>query len=164
MEKEAGRAAPATTVAERRAWTWPEKALLVALALGILHHIDHVLRVDHSGWPFRPNVTPFTYSLLVYPIGLAVLAARSRPWLRVGLVAFLFLAIQAAHTFVEPPSAQYGVWARGYSLEPYALHQPNLLHVHSPTLGVLSAGLAITLSLVLIAALIGFIGEARSRI
>ncbi len=41
---------------------------LILAALGLLHHADHVLRYDHNGWPFRPEVTPFTFSLLVYPI------------------------------------------------------------------------------------------------
>jgi len=35
--------------------------------------LDHVLRVDHSGWPFRPGVTPFTFSLIVYPVVLPAL-------------------------------------------------------------------------------------------
>ncbi|MGA7622005.1 MAG: hypothetical protein WB630_02945 [Candidatus Acidiferrales bacterium] len=44
------------------AWTRGEKYLATSFVLGICHHIDHVLRYDHSGWPFRPEVTPFTYS------------------------------------------------------------------------------------------------------
>ena len=38
-------------------------AVLIALTVGfgLLHHIDHVLRVDHSRWPFRPDVNPFTF-------------------------------------------------------------------------------------------------------
>jgi hypothetical protein len=39
-------------------------AVLIGLTngVGLLHHIDHVLRVDHSGWPFRSDVNPFTLS------------------------------------------------------------------------------------------------------
>ncbi|VXC84113.1 hypothetical protein [Sphingomonas sp. AX6] len=56
--------------------------------LGILHHIDHVLRVDHSGWPFRDVVTPFTFSLLAYPILLfALLGPRRWFWARWALLA-----------------------------------------------------------------------------
>ena len=36
------------------------KWLLLATTVALVHHIDHVLRVDHSGWPFLPEVTPFT--------------------------------------------------------------------------------------------------------
>ena len=48
--------------------TRSEWLILLSSGLGVLHHIDHVLRFDHSGWPFRDIVTPFTYSLLVYPL------------------------------------------------------------------------------------------------
>ena len=46
---------------------------LVGLAIaivvfGLLHHADHVFRGNHSGWPFTANVTPFTFSLLIYPL------------------------------------------------------------------------------------------------
>ena len=48
----------------------------VAAALGALHFADHVIRGrlvvehgldpvwNHSGWPFQPEVTPFTFSLV----------------------------------------------------------------------------------------------------
>ncbi|CAA9449301.1 MAG: hypothetical protein AVDCRST_MAG01-01-4397 [uncultured Rubrobacteraceae bacterium] len=64
--------------------TLAEKVLLLAMAVSLVHHVDHVLRRDHSGWPFTPDVTPFTYSLVAYPVLIAVLLLRSRPWLRVG--------------------------------------------------------------------------------
>jgi hypothetical protein len=38
---------------------------LRAYLTAVLHHVDHVLRFDHSGWPFKAEVTPFTFSLLV---------------------------------------------------------------------------------------------------
>jgi hypothetical protein len=67
--------------------------LLGVVALAFLHHLDHVLRADNSGWPFTPDVTPFTISLLVYPIVvLDFVLLRHRPWVRVGLVAVLFVA------------------------------------------------------------------------
>jgi hypothetical protein len=87
-----------------------EWMLLVVAALAFAHHMDHVLRADNSGWPFTPDVTPFTISLLVYPILL-----RSRPWVRVALVAGLFAALQVAHAVYEPPADQYGTWANGVS-------------------------------------------------
>ena len=42
--------------------------MLLCGVLGVLHHTDHVLRFDHSGWPFMDIVTLFTFSLLVYPL------------------------------------------------------------------------------------------------
>lgn len=48
------------------------RALLVlaafAVVFGIMHHADHVIRGNHSGWPFQEEVTPFTFSLLIYPL------------------------------------------------------------------------------------------------
>ncbi len=34
----------------------------------IMHHTDHVIRGNHSGWPFEEAVTPFTFSLLIYAL------------------------------------------------------------------------------------------------
>jgi hypothetical protein len=31
---------------------------------GILHHVDHVVRGNQTGWPFIEEVKPFTFSLL----------------------------------------------------------------------------------------------------
>ena len=33
---------------------------------GFFHHVDHVIRGNHSGWPFEETVTPFSFSLLIY--------------------------------------------------------------------------------------------------
>lgn len=57
--------------------------LAMAFALSALHIADHALRVDHSGWPFRPEVTPFTFSLLAFPMLLfALFGPRRLYWLR----------------------------------------------------------------------------------
>ena len=45
-----------------------ERLTIATAALVLVHHIDHVLRVDNHGWPFRSEVTLFTYSFLVYAI------------------------------------------------------------------------------------------------
>ncbi len=140
-----------------------ERLILVAAGLGILHHTDHVLRFDHSGWPFRPEVSPFTYSLLVYPLLLAVLLLRSRPWLRVAFMSLVFVGLQVAHIFFEPPSHQYGTWARGHGETPSGAQPPNLLDLASPTLGVLSAALSILLSLLTLATILSLIRDARTR-
>jgi hypothetical protein len=138
--------------------------LVVATVLGLIHHADHVLRVDHSGWPFQADVSPFTYSLLVYPVVLFVFLARSRPLLGAGALALTLVALQAAHLFAETPADQYGVWAHNASSEPGELGQPNLLGLESQALGVLAAGLSILLSVFVLAAVVSLVADAwRSR-
>lgn len=41
---------------------------LAATSLGFAHHLDHVVRGNHVGWPLTPEVNPFTYSLAIYPL------------------------------------------------------------------------------------------------
>ena len=148
----------------RGRFTLGERMLLGVVVLAFLHHIDHVLRADNSGWPFTPNVTPFTISLLVYPIFvLDFLVLRDRPWVRVGLVAVLFVALQVTHAIVEPPADQYGTWANRISSVPHALGQPNLLDTASPVLGVLSVAVSSLLSLAVLAALVLLAREARTN-
>src|SRR3990170_788968 len=107
-----------------------ERALLVVVGLAFLHHVDHVLRADNSGWPFTPDITPFTVSLVVYPIFLLdFLTLRKRTWIRVGLVAVLFLALLAVHAVFETPADQYGTWANGISSVAHAQGRPNLLEI-----------------------------------
>jgi hypothetical protein len=138
--------------------------LLGVVALAFLHHLDHVLRADNSGWPFTPDVTPFTISLLVYPIVvLDFVLLRHRPWVRVGLVAVLFVALQVTHALVEPPADQYGTWANGTSAVPHALGQPNLLYTASPVLGALSVAISSLLSVAVLAALVLLAREARTN-
>lgn len=51
-----------------------------ATVFGLLHHADHVIRGNHSGWPFQAEVTPFTFSLLIYALILPgiYMSARGR--------------------------------------------------------------------------------------
>ena len=51
-----------------------------AVVFGLMHHTDHVIRGNHSGWPFEAEVTPFTFSLLIYALILPgiYLTARRR--------------------------------------------------------------------------------------
>jgi hypothetical protein len=51
-----------------------------ATVFSLLHHVDHVARGNHSGWPFQAEVTPFTFSLLIYALILPAiyLTARGR--------------------------------------------------------------------------------------
>src|SRR5919112_280796 len=86
-----------------------------------------------------------------------------RPWVRVGLVAVLFVALQVTHAIVEPPADQYGTWANGTSAVPHALGQPNLLHTASPVLGALSVAISSLLSVAVLAALVLLAREARTK-
>lgn len=140
-----------------------EVALLFVVGLAFLHHIDHVLRADNSGWPFTPHVTAFTVSLLIYPIFVAdFLLLRTRPRLRAGLAGFLFVALVGAHTFIETPAMQYGTWAAGRSSAPHAFGHENLLGLASPALGVASVAVSALLSLAVLAAVWLLAAEARS--
>jgi hypothetical protein len=144
-----------------------QKLVLVAIALGLLHHADHVGRADHSSWPFRPEVGPFTFTLLIYPVLVLVLLAR-RPWVRVvglGLVALFTLL---AHTLIEPPQQIYGTWANNlstpaplYTVDPEHMH--NLFDAQSPLLGVLATILSTVLTALLLVAWAVAIRDARRR-
>jgi hypothetical protein len=78
--------------------------LLTAAAVtifGIFHHLDHIVRGNHSGWPFQEEVSPFTFSLLIYALLLPglYLTLRSRLiagyWLFTAVV--LFAVVTLAH-------------------------------------------------------------------
>ena len=155
-----GSKSPGMNTSKQR-WGRSEWLILIAIALGALHHIDHILRYDHSGWPFRSEVTPFTFSLLVYPLSLTALLWRSRPWLRVMCVGLVLVSVQLAHTFVETPKQQFVVWAHNASDEPFALHHPNLLNIQSPLLGYAAVVLSILLSIALLCATISLFLDAR---
>ena len=93
--------------------------VFLALLFGVVHHVDHLLRGNHIGWPVTPHVTPFTYSLGFYPLiflGLA-LARRGRVgpafWavlggaglLFVGLAHFGPLAVERPRDILDPYAA-----------------------------------------------------------
>jgi hypothetical protein len=77
------------------------------------------------------------------------------------IAAVLFAALQVTHAIVEPPTVQYGTWAKGTSAVPHARGQPNLLHTASPVLGALSVTVSSLLSLAVLAALVLLAREAR---
>jgi hypothetical protein len=139
-----------------------ERMLVVATGIGVLHHVDHVLRLDHSGWPFRPDVTPFTYSLVVYPIILALFLLRGRPWLRVTGAGMIFGFVTFSHAYFETPHDQFHTWAHGSPSAAYA-GVSNLLGVQSVALGSVAVVLTVALSLAFLAVTVGFWREARRR-
>lgn len=134
--------------------------LLTGAALGLLHQADHILRYDHSGWPFRPELSLFTFSWVFFALGLAPLVMR-RPWLRLLPVALVLVGVQAAHVFIETPHDQYSVWATGVSHDPGTVGEPNLLGIMSPLLGSLAAGVSIAISVCFLAALTSLTADAR---
>jgi hypothetical protein len=42
--------------------------VLLTTVLAVAHHLDHVVRGNHVGWPLTSDVNWFTFSLLVYPL------------------------------------------------------------------------------------------------
>jgi hypothetical protein len=134
-------------------WTGAERLAGATTLVGLLHHADHVLRFDHSGWPFKPEVTPFTFSLLVYVVIGSIFALRNRPRVRVALATALFLFPTLAHVYLETPADQYHTWA----------HSPavNLLRINAPFLGVTAVAITVLLSVFALATLIALWIEAR---
>src|SRR3712207_6871654 len=84
--------------------TWLLVAAACVTIFGIFHHVDHVVRGNHSGWPFQEAVTPFTFSLLIYALLLPGIymnlrgRVAARWWLFVALVG---LALVFSVHFVE---------------------------------------------------------------
>src|SRR3712207_5270034 len=73
--------------------TWLLITASCTTIFGILHHVDHVVRGNHSGWPFEEAVTPFTFSLLIYALLLPGLYLTMQGRLMAGY--WLFTAIAA---------------------------------------------------------------------
>jgi hypothetical protein len=99
--------------------------------LAVLHFADHALRGirvhrhrldpnwDHSGWPFKSEVTPYTFSLIVVGLLLGVgLIGTYRDKLRAGYWLVTAIVLAALVTIVhflptarqESPAVIYGSW------------------------------------------------------
>jgi hypothetical protein len=99
--------------------------------LAALHLADHALRGarvqshaldpnwDHSGWPFKPEVTPYTYSLIAVALilGIGLIGTYRRKlwagyWLGAAIVLGAIVTIvhflPTAHQ--ESPAVIYGSW------------------------------------------------------
>jgi hypothetical protein len=141
-------------------------ALIISavIVVGLAHHTDHVLRVDHSGWPFRADVNPFTFSLLAYPILLFALFGPARLfWLR-----SLALLVGAgftlwAHFMIETPGMQYAMWAHNHSLEPQQPDTQNLLGLQSNVLGFVAVIVSMTLNLLIVAGALSMLWDGMQR-
>jgi hypothetical protein len=144
--------------------TRSEWLMLLCGVLGVLHHTDHVLRFDHSGWPFRDIVTPFTFSLLVYPLLIWAFFLRRGSWGRFATMLTIFLFTQSAHTFLETPGQQYCVWAYNASCTRGATAGvPNLLGWHSQLMGATAVLLSFALSAALIATCVSLFLDTRRK-
>jgi len=120
---------------------------LVALSgfLGLGHHLDHVVRGNHVGWPIIPEVTAFTYSLFIYPLILVGLYLEYRDrdtsvyW---PLVLFPIFALVLFTHFgpwaLEPPS---------HVIDPYSSVYMGLFAFGWLILLTLSLGMALFQSL-----------------
>ena len=64
--------------AQAKLRTWLLVAAAGVTTFGFSHHVDHVVRGNHSGWPFEEAVTPFTFSLLIYALLLPGLYSTAR--------------------------------------------------------------------------------------
>lgn len=42
---------------------WLLSSAVAAMVFSVLHHADRVIRDNLSGWPFRGEIAPFTFSL-----------------------------------------------------------------------------------------------------
>jgi hypothetical protein len=142
-----------------------QKLVVIAIPLGLLHHADHVGRADHSSWPFRPEIGPFTFTLLIYPVLILVLITR-RHWVRILGLGLVSLFTLLAHTLIEPPQQIYGTWANNlstpaplYSVDTEHMH--NLFGIQSPLLGILATTLATVLTALLLVAWVIAIRDAR---
>ncbi len=136
--------------------------LAAVVIFSLLHHADHVLRANHSGFPFTSNFNAFTVSLLVaYPIAAFTLLKRGALWTKFWLLLAGYIGTQAAHIFIETPVSQYTTWALNASQDPDTLGQPNLFDVASPLLGWVSVIISIGLSVVLVCACVSAFIDAR---
>ena len=76
---------------------WIVLTLASLVVFGTLHHIDHLVRGNHVGWPAVSEVNPFTYSLMAYPLFVVGLAALTRGrvwagyWFAYGLMALVLV-------------------------------------------------------------------------
>lgn len=113
---------PGTDSSQRRVFA---AVVAASTLLGVVHHVDHVVRGNHVGWPLTGEVNAFTVSLAVYPLlaaGLYLTAAdragtRYWAWFFTGTAAVLAF-VHVGPWALEPPGdviGPHGNRAVGYS-------------------------------------------------
>lgn len=116
--------------------------ILIALVLAVGHHLDHIIRGNHVGWPLTAQVNAFTFSLIIYPLILTGLVLS-----RAGIIGpgtWIFLSGGGALFLTV---IHFGPWALeppGDIIEPY----------DPPLIGWLAFGWLLALIGVLIASTI----------
>lgn len=81
---------------------WLHWCIYATFVFGLLHDVDHIFR-HQSGWPVIPEFTPWTISLLIYPlvvIGL-YLESKKKPMMKYWFVFFLLTFLLAAGTHLH---------------------------------------------------------------
>ena len=92
-----------------------ERGLYVIVGIvtffGSIHHIDHLIRGNHVGWPLIGEVTAFTFSISFYPLVLTGLwltwrgRAGPRYWAGLSFVGSIMVGItHFGPLAVEPPT------------------------------------------------------------
>jgi hypothetical protein len=107
--------------------------VVVPTVLGAAHHVDHIIRGNHVGWPITAHVNPFTYSLAIYPL-LAIslyLTLTRRVDARYWAGFFAFSAAMLAYFHISP-------WA----VEP---PQDVMVPYENPLFGYIAFGIVLAL-------------------
>ena len=81
--------------------TWLLIAAASVTIFGFFHHVDHVVWGNHSGWPFEEELTPLTFSLLIYALLLPGLYLTWRGRLMAGYWLFAAAVLLALVTSVH---------------------------------------------------------------
>lgn len=88
-----------------------------AAVFSLGHHVDHIMRGNHVGWPVTGDVNAFTFSLGIYPILMLALAlyrsGRIGPgtWALISGSGALFVsAIHFGPMAIEPPADIIGLY------------------------------------------------------
>lgn len=91
--------------------------ILIALVLAVGHHLDHIIRGNHVGWPLTAEVNAFTFSLIIYPLILTGLMLSRAGLIGPGTWVFLsgggalFLTvIHFGPWAIEPPDDIIGLY------------------------------------------------------
>jgi len=84
--------------------------IAVPTVLGAAHHIDHIIRGNHIGWPITADINAFTYSLGIYPLIAVSLYLAASDRVEAGYMTGFFAFSAAILAFfhvspwaVEPP-------------------------------------------------------------
>ncbi|MFF0991468.1 hypothetical protein [Kocuria nitroreducens] len=116
--------------------------IFIALMLAVGHHLDHIIRGNHVGWPLTAQVNAFTFSLIIYPLILTGLALSRAGVIGPGTWVFLSGGGAIFLTVIH-----FGPWAVEPPIDIIGLYDP-------PLIGWLAFGWLLALIAVLIASTI----------